>query len=155
MSPAAAPVASVTTSDTVPCTLSEFVGYFLRLGTFGFGGPIALAGYMQRDLVERRRWISKQDYLEGLARRPDPVNKPAIDSLVKIAGTYQNKLDSLQKAAALPIGIRYSIFYSSQRYSRNYFVLKVLGILISGFAASLGAPFWFDILRKAIALKSK
>jgi len=51
----------------VPCTLSEFVGYFLRLGTFGFGGPIALAGYMQRDLVERRRWISKQDYLEGLA----------------------------------------------------------------------------------------
>ncbi|HEX6764414.1 MAG TPA: chromate transporter [Polyangiaceae bacterium] len=41
--------------------------YFLRLGTFGFGGPIALAGYMQRDLVEERRWISKQDYVEGLA----------------------------------------------------------------------------------------
>jgi chromate transporter len=41
--------------------------YFLRLGTFGFGGPIALAGYMQRDLVEKRRWISKRDYLEGLA----------------------------------------------------------------------------------------
>jgi chromate transporter len=41
--------------------------YFLRLGALGFGGPIALAGYMQRDLVERRRWISKQDYLEGLA----------------------------------------------------------------------------------------
>ena len=36
-------------------------------GTFGFGGPIALAGYMQRDLVEQRRWISKQDYVEGLA----------------------------------------------------------------------------------------
>src|SRR6059058_1481440 len=54
-------------SDTVPCTMREFLLYFLRLGTFGFGGPIALAGYMQRDLVERRRWISKQDYLEGLA----------------------------------------------------------------------------------------
>src|SRR4030095_13010665 len=39
----------------------------LWLGTFGFGGPIALAGYMQRDLVERRKWISKADYLEGLA----------------------------------------------------------------------------------------
>src|SRR5262249_9168017 len=50
-----------------PCTLGEFLGYFVRLGTFGFGGPIALAGYMQRDLVERHRWISKQDYLEGLA----------------------------------------------------------------------------------------
>lgn len=52
---------------TVPCGLGEFIGYFLRLGTFGFGGPIALAGYMQRDLVERHRWISKQDYVEGLA----------------------------------------------------------------------------------------
>jgi len=53
--------------DTVPCTLREFLFYFLRLGTFGFGGPIALAGYMQRDLVENRHWISKQDYVEGLA----------------------------------------------------------------------------------------
>ena len=51
----------------MPCTMREFLLYFLRLGTFGFGGPIALAGYMQRDLVEERRWISKQDYLEGLA----------------------------------------------------------------------------------------
>jgi chromate transporter len=41
--------------------------YFLRLGTFGFGGPIALAGYMQRDLVEARGWISKKDYVDGLA----------------------------------------------------------------------------------------
>src|SRR5205807_344245 len=54
-------------SDTVPCTMREFLLYFLRLGTFGFGGPIALAGYMQRDLVERRRWISKEDYVQGLA----------------------------------------------------------------------------------------
>jgi chromate transport protein ChrA len=52
---------------TVPCTLRQFLAYFLRLGTFGFGGPIALAGYMQRDLVEQRRWVSKQDYVEGLA----------------------------------------------------------------------------------------
>jgi chromate transporter len=50
-----------------PSTLRELVAYFLRLGTLGFGGPIALAGYMQRDLVERRRWISEQDYKEGLA----------------------------------------------------------------------------------------
>src|ERR1044071_3514291 len=50
-----------------PCTNVELIRYFLWLGTFGFGGPIALAGHMQRDLVERRRWVSKQDYLEGLA----------------------------------------------------------------------------------------
>jgi chromate transporter len=44
-----------------------FLFYFLRLGTFGFGGPIALAGHMQRDLVEQRQWISREDYVEGLA----------------------------------------------------------------------------------------
>jgi chromate transporter len=49
------------------CSLADFTLYFLRLGALGFGGPIALAGYMQRDLVERRRWLSKQDYVEGLA----------------------------------------------------------------------------------------
>jgi chromate transporter len=48
-------------------TLRELLRYFLGLGTFGFGGPIALAGYMQRDLVERRGWIAKKDYVDGLA----------------------------------------------------------------------------------------
>src|SRR5579885_542449 len=47
--------------------LSHFVGYFLRLGTVGFGGPIALAGHMQQDLVDERGWVSKTEYLEGLA----------------------------------------------------------------------------------------
>src|SRR5207248_8172073 len=48
-------------------SLSRFLSYFLKLGTLGFGGPIALAGHMQRDLVEERHCVSKQDYLEGLA----------------------------------------------------------------------------------------
>jgi chromate transporter len=53
--------------EEVQYSFRELLLYFLRLGTFGFGGPIALAGYMQRDLVEGRRWVSKEDYLEGLA----------------------------------------------------------------------------------------
>jgi chromate transporter len=48
-------------------SLPRFVAYFLRLGTTGFGGPIALAGAMQRDLVEDRRWIRNSDYRDGLA----------------------------------------------------------------------------------------
>jgi chromate transporter len=47
--------------------LSRLVAYFLRLGTVGFGGPIALVGDMQRDLVEDRHWVSTEDYLQGLA----------------------------------------------------------------------------------------
>lgn len=49
------------------CSLRDLLFYFLRLGTFGFGGPIALAGYMQKNLVEERHWVAKSDYLEGLA----------------------------------------------------------------------------------------
>jgi chromate transporter len=48
-------------------SLRELVFYFLKLGTLGFGGPVALIGYMHRDLVENRKWISEEDYKEGLA----------------------------------------------------------------------------------------
>ena len=58
---------SVERAQTFSFTFRELLLYFLRLGTFGFGGPIALAGYMQRDLVEERQWVSNSDYLEGLA----------------------------------------------------------------------------------------
>src|SRR5215831_8416700 len=56
---------SVGVASKVP--LPQFVGYFLWLGTVGFGGPIALAGHMQQDLVDKRSWVSKEDYVEGLA----------------------------------------------------------------------------------------
>lgn len=48
-------------------TLRQLILYFLKLGTIGFGGPVALVGYMHRDLVEKRNWISEDDYKEGLA----------------------------------------------------------------------------------------
>jgi chromate transporter len=48
-------------------TLWQLVGYMLGLGTWGFGGPVALVGYMYRDLVERREWMTDADYKEGMA----------------------------------------------------------------------------------------
>lgn len=48
-------------------TLLQMILYMLRLGTLGFGGPVALVGYMQRDLVDDREWITQEDYKEGLA----------------------------------------------------------------------------------------
>jgi chromate transporter len=57
-----------TTTATAPAyTLGQMVLYMLKLGTSGFGGPVALVGYMRRDLVEQRGWISEADYREGLA----------------------------------------------------------------------------------------
>ncbi len=55
------------TSELAPYSLWHLMRYFLRLGTLGFGGPVALVGYMQRDLVESRGWIAESDYQEGLA----------------------------------------------------------------------------------------
>ena len=50
-----------------PGTLWQLTAYFLKLGTIGFGGPVALVGYMQRDLVERHQWIDDEEYKLGLA----------------------------------------------------------------------------------------
>lgn len=63
------------TTDSIPVevtpvpgyTLWQLVLYMLKLGTIGFGGPVALVGYMHRDLVEERQWFSETDYKEGMA----------------------------------------------------------------------------------------
>jgi chromate transporter len=48
-------------------SLRDLIIYFLKLGAWGFGGPVALVGYMHRDLVINKGWISEDDYKEGLA----------------------------------------------------------------------------------------
>jgi chromate transporter len=48
-------------------TLRALILYFLKLGATGFGGPIALAGAMEHDLVEQRKWFTPDEYLRGLA----------------------------------------------------------------------------------------
>ena len=48
-------------------TLRQLVQYFFKLGYAGFGGPVALVGYMHRDLVEERKWITEEEYKDGLA----------------------------------------------------------------------------------------
>src|SRR6266511_1762186 len=66
MTGASAPIPRGTSSRRER-TLPGLIRYFLGLGSFGFGGPIALAGYMRRDLVESRRWYSEDEYQQGLA----------------------------------------------------------------------------------------
>src|SRR6266508_716241 len=66
MTGASAPIPRGTSSRRER-TLPGLIRYFLGLGSFGFGGPIALAGYMRRDLVEKRGWYSEDEYRQGLA----------------------------------------------------------------------------------------
>jgi len=65
--PGTTAVAATNAANAPGYTLWQLVRYMLALGTWGFGGPVALAGYMYRDLVEKRQWITDADYKEGLA----------------------------------------------------------------------------------------
>ncbi len=47
--------------------IPEIVRYFLRLGAIGFGGPVALCGQMEQELVRERRWLTTGEFREGLA----------------------------------------------------------------------------------------
>ncbi len=59
-------VAESEAADYRQYSLWQLTAYMLRLGTLGFGGPVALVGYMHRDLVEGRKWVTEADYKEGL-----------------------------------------------------------------------------------------
>src|SRR2546423_7791087 len=67
MRSATLPDATPSQTQGAPRTLRGLVRYFLKLGSSGFGGPIALVGYMHRDLVEERGWYSEQEYRQALA----------------------------------------------------------------------------------------
>jgi len=47
--------------------VSEIVFYFLRLGTIGFGGPVALVGQMEKELVGEKGWLTKQEMRDAIA----------------------------------------------------------------------------------------
>ena len=47
--------------------IRELVRYYLRLGLIGFGGPVALVGPMERELVAERKWLTKEEMREGIA----------------------------------------------------------------------------------------
>ena len=72
MEPSTGPQDEVAVSGAVVASDSRtglwpLIGYFLKLGTVGFGGPVALVGFMHRDLVERRGWITEDTYKLSLA----------------------------------------------------------------------------------------
>jgi chromate transporter len=78
----------------------RFLGYFLGLGTWGFGGPIATVGYMQRDLVERRGWLSRKDFLDGVALGQTMPGPLAAQVVMWLGYLRAGTLGALATAAA-------------------------------------------------------
>jgi chromate transporter len=83
--------------------LRQLLGYFLGLGTWGFGGPIATVGYMQRDLVERRRWLDRQDFLDGVALGQTMPGPLAAQVAMWVGFLSRGALGALAVAAAFII----------------------------------------------------
>src|SRR5438132_4467743 len=56
-------------SDNIPARvrIRDLVLYYLRLGSLGFGGPVALVGQMEKELVQERKWVTKEEMREGVA----------------------------------------------------------------------------------------
>jgi chromate transporter len=65
--PAASTAAALAPAPASTASFGAYLRYFLGLGTWGFGGPIASVGYMQRDLVERRGWLTEAEFIDGVA----------------------------------------------------------------------------------------
>jgi hypothetical protein len=67
-------------------SLRQLVTYFLAMGTWGFGGPVALVGYMHRDLVERRKWITEfgAPSRPAVPRGPEPEKKSSTTARRRI-----------------------------------------------------------------------
>ncbi len=95
----------------------------------------------------------KEAELNALALRNEPMaNNPDLEAERK---AYSEELQKLIAANKLPVGWESNFFNSPKDYSWGNIFLTVLGYAISAFAASVGAPFWFDLLKKANPIKSK
>src|SRR6059036_2866895 len=70
-------------AERVP--IRRLVAYFLRLGALGFGGPVALCGQMERELVQERKWLTKAEMREGIAVCQSPPGPLAIQVGIFIA----------------------------------------------------------------------
>ncbi|GLU53218.1 hypothetical protein Dfri01_26790 [Dyadobacter frigoris] len=75
------------------------------------------------------------------------------DSLNASNSQFVKSMDSLIVASKIPVGWKYNLFSKRAGMDWEDYLLKILGVLISGLAASFGAPFWFDLLKKATSSK--
>ncbi len=133
--------------EIVPCSMRELLLYFLRLGTLGFGGPIALAGHMQRDLVEERRWFSKQDYLEGLALSQLSPG-PLAAQLAKYLGWVRAGIPGATLVAAAFIGPSFAMVLAISWLYLHFGGLPGIQALFYGIGAAVIAI----IARSAVKL---
>jgi chromate transporter len=118
--------------------LGAFVRYFLRLGTLGFGGPIAVVGYMQRDLVVARGWVSKKDFLDGVALG-QTMPGPLAAQVAMWAGYLQRGALGAAATALAFIGPSFLMVTAVAAVYAHYSGLSVVQSLFYGIAPAVMA----------------
>ena len=116
-----------------PPGFGSFVRYFLGLGTWGFGGPIATVGYMQRDLVERRNWMTRADFLDGVALGQTMPGPLAAQVAMWVGFLRRGTLGALAVAAAF-IAPSFLLVLTVAAIYKRYSGLPVVQSLFYGIA---------------------
>jgi chromate transporter len=116
-----------------PPGFGSFVRYFLGLGTWGFGGPIATVGYMQRDLVERRNWMTRADFLDGVALGQTMPGPLAAQVAMWVGYLRRGTVGALAVAAAF-IAPSFILVLSVAAIYRRYSGLPIVQSLFYGIA---------------------
>jgi chromate transporter len=125
-------------ADVRQVPLGTFLGYFLGLGTWGFGGPIATVGYMQRDLVERRGWLSRQDFLDGVALGQTMPGPLAAQVVMWLGFLRAGTLGALATSVAF-IGPSFLLVLAVAIVYAHYQGLPVVQALFHGIAPAVMA----------------
>lgn len=117
---------------------ARVLGYFLRLGTIGFGGPIATVGYMQRDLVERHAWIDRTDFLDGVALGQTMPGPLAAQVAMWVGYLRRGFLGALAVAVAF-IAPSFAIVVAAGALYTGYSGLPLVQALFYGIAPAVMA----------------
>lgn len=120
--------------------------YFLRLGAFGFGGPIAVVGYMQRDLVEQRGWIARQDFLDGVALGQTMPGPLAAQVAMRVGYLKRGTLGAAATALAF-IAPSFLMVVAVAAVYVHYSGLSVVQALFYGVAPAVMAIIAYKLLR--------
>lgn len=114
-------------------SLRVLLRYFVGLGTWGFGGPIATVGYMQRDLVEARRWMDRDTFLDGVALGQTMPGPLAAQVAMWVGFMRRGAFGALAVAAAFIAPSFFAVLAVAAVY-RHYEGLKVVTWLFHGVA---------------------
>src|SRR6266545_2313004 len=112
--------------------------YYLGLGTWGFGGPIATVGYMQRDLIERRHWLRESEFLDGVALGQTMPGPLAAQVVMWVGFLRKGWAGALATAAAF-IGPSFLLVLTVAAIYARYSGLAIVQALFYGIAPAVMA----------------